>query len=333
MKTVLQKGRITEIVRKRSIRNRVHGVGADIVPSPAGKSFSTDLFSGERVIHSSILSADPIEELAYYAVHRAANYLAVRDAGRIQILTDIMLPEGFFEEDLRKLTDEIKDVCSLLNLRYLGGNAEVNDAVLRPVICVTGTGLLNKKDCGRVFNPASSYDIVMTKAAALEGTAIISSEKEKELLARFYPDIVNTAKSFKSRISVAAEMKILSEAESVCIIELAQGGVLAGLWELSSIFGMGLDVDMRKIPIAQETVEICEYFSLNPYELLSGGAVLAVCKNGEETVKTLEKSGIKAAVLGALIPGREKILRSGEDAGCLNRPAADAIFWFYRNLG
>ena len=38
--------------------------------------------------------------------------------------------------------------------------------------------------------------------------------------------------------------------------------------------GVGLEVDLKKIPIRQETVEICNYFGVNPYQIMSSGSMM-----------------------------------------------------------
>ena len=38
--------------------------------------------------------------------------------------------------------------------------------------------------------------------------------------------------------------------------------------------GVGLDIDLKKIPIRQETVEVCEALGLNPYILMSSGSMM-----------------------------------------------------------
>ena len=48
--------------------------------------------------------------------------------------------------------------------------------------------------------------------------------------------------------------------------------------------GVGLEIDLKKIPIRQETIEICEFFDLNPYKLLSGGSLLLAAADGTVTI-------------------------------------------------
>ena len=54
---------------------------------------------------------------------------------------------------------------------------------------------------------------------------------------------------------------------------------------------------MKKIPIKQETVEICEVFGLNPYELISGGALLMVTPDGGALVGKFHEAGIPEKIL------------------------------------
>lgn len=61
---------------------------------------------------------------------------------------------------------------------------------------------------------------------------------------------------------------------------LGTGGVLAGLWKMAEAGETGIQADLRKIPVRQETIEICERFDLNPYRLFSEGALLIGTQNG-----------------------------------------------------
>lgn len=42
--------------------------------------------------------------------------------------------------------------------------------------------------------------------------------------------------------------------------DLSEGGIFGALWEMADGAGIGLDVALKRIPIQQETVEICEFF-------------------------------------------------------------------------
>ena len=61
--------------------------------------------------------------------------------------------------------------------------------------------------------------------------------------------------------------------------DLSEGGIFGALWEMADGAGIGLDVALKRIPIQQETVEICEFFGVNPYQMLSDGGA-AGCGGG-----------------------------------------------------
>lgn len=111
-----------------------------------------------------------------------------------------------------------------------------------------------------------------------------------------------------------------------CLRQITQGGIFAALWELSKELGAGLELDMKHISILQETVEVCEYFGLNPYQLASAGSFLFVTEDGEALKEALLREKIMASVIGRTADGQGKIIRNGEDVRYLDRPAPDEIW-------
>ena len=88
-------------------------------------------------------------------------------------------------------------------------------------------------------------------------------------------------------------------------------------------------MDLKALPIRQETVEICEYLGLNPYQLSSTGSLLITAPEGEALAGELAAAGIPAAVVGRLTDNNDKILRSGEEVQYLDRPAPDELRKIY----
>ena len=77
--------------------------------------------------------------------------------------------------------------------------------------------------------------------------------------------------------------------------DLSEGGIFGALWEMADGAGIGLDVALKRIPIQQETVEICEFFGVNPYQMLSTGALLIAAADGEGLVQKMALEGIPSA--------------------------------------
>ena len=99
-----------------------------------------------------------------------------------------------------------------------------------------------------------------------------------------------------------------------------EGGILSGLWKMAEASGVGLDVDLRRIPIRQETIEVCERLDVDPYKLESEGTVLLGTGQGDALVRELEARGIHAAVIGHTDKGNDRLLHSGEITRYLERP-------------
>ena len=107
--------------------------------------------------------------------------------------------------------------------------------------------------------------------------------------------------------------------------DVAGGGIYGALWELGERYQVGLEVQLKKIPIKQETVEVCEFFELNPYELRSDGALLMVTDNGEQLVNKLAQEGIFAQVIGRITSDNDKVIVNDDERRFLEPPRKEQI--------
>ena len=107
--------------------------------------------------------------------------------------------------------------------------------------------------------------------------------------------------------------------------QIGSGGILASLWELTEAANVGMQIEMSRISIRQECVEVCEYYHLNPYQMTSAGTVLMVTRDGNALVRCLEESGARASVLGVTTADHAKVITSGDEVRYLDRPAPDEL--------
>ena len=171
---------------------------------------------------------------------------------------------------------------------------------------------------GKTSEPA----VIITKHIALEAASALARENENELLSRFHPDMVRSAKLFEKEMSVEREIEILFlENIPALMLPLGEGGLLAALWHISKKLKMGMEIDMLTVPVRQETIEICEYYSLNPYELPSSGSLLIVTMQERRACRALKNAGINAAAVGSLNHGNDRLLLHGGVRSFLNKPS------------
>ena len=150
--------------------------------------------------------------------------------------------------------------------------------------------------------------------------------KEEELSKRFVPTFLNQIKSLESEIFSERAISMAFEHGASAMQQITSGGILATLWEMAEAAGVGLDIDLKKIPIRQETVESCEFFDINPYKLLSGGSLLLAAADGNQMVRELEQAGIASTIIGKTTDGNDRVLRQMEERRFLETAQTDELY-------
>ena len=153
-------------------------------------------------------------------------------------------------------------------------------------------------------------DLVIAGYAGREGGRRISIFREKELRSRFSRDYIELMQQSDEtpidgscipwRVYGATEWE-----------EVSEGGIFTALWNLSGAYRVGFIVDLYRIPVRQETIEVCEQYDVNPYRW-------RLCER-------LAESGVKAAVIGRVNPGIKREVCYGRVRGFMERPREDEI--------
>lgn len=168
-------------------------------------------------------------------------------------------------------------------------------------------------------------DVVVSKWIALEGTSLIAREKEQELLKRFPDKYIYDAINFNKLLSTDPEAAGALKSGVTALHKASKGGIFKALWELGEANGVGLTIELKKLPVKQETIEICNYFDINPYELLSGGALLMTSADGNKLVMELKAAGINAVVVGKVTASNDRVIINGEHTRFLEPRKEDEI--------
>lgn len=179
---------------------------------------------------------------------------------------------------------------------------------------MTGIGKVKEDELILSGGAKPGQDIVVTKYLGMEGTGIIANEKEDELKEWFSDTFIDDAKAFLDDISVVPEGLIARKYAS-CMHDITESGVYGALWEISKASGVGVEVCIEDIPLRQHTIEFCERYDLNPYQLISSGSMLITTDHGRTLVNELEQAGIKATIIGHTTDSRDKVIyRQGKAA-------------------
>ena len=236
------------------------------------------------------------------------------------------MPPDASEASLKEIMKEISQACDELGIEVMGGHTEVSDIVKRTVINITCAGKVRKGHFIPAGGLSEGDDIVMTKWAGLEGTSIIA-ESKAEILQETLPKVlVETAASFKEYLSIVPEARIAAANGATAMHDVTEGGIFGALWEMGEASGTGITACLHKIPVRQETIEVCEVFNINPYMLISSGSLLIGCPNGNQLVEELSMNGIPAAVIGRAVNGNARVVTSGGETRYLGPAASDELY-------
>lgn len=327
-------GKLTESVYERSVIKGMKangaGLGADCAVL-AGNGDCAGILSGQAAAFGMDVRTAVRSYLAAtnHVVACCANSAASGLFDACANMT-LMVPEKLREIKLRAMIETAAVQAEETGIPILGCNVQVLPMVTEAVaVCVISAGMENRSESNLVSVKKQSLadrELVMTKWLGLEGTAVIAAGSREKLCGRYPSDLVDTAADFYKYLSVAPEAATAVKSGADYLLALREGGVFGGLWQLAAENGVGLVADLKRIPVRQETIEVCEYFDLNPYELMAGGSLLILTENGGELVRALETAGVPAAVIGRTTQGNDRIIRHGEESRFLEPANGDEIF-------
>lgn len=324
----MKQGKLPENVLKRSVFRQLHMNREDVLLSAGvGEDCAVVSLEPDEVF---VLSSDPViwsDDLdGRRAVHGTLNDLASSGAKPVGLMLTALLPPEIEEAQMRGMVKRIAGECEPLGVQILGGHTEITDAVNRAVISVTGVGKAKRDGVVSTGGAAPGDDIVVTKWIGLEGTARIARSHARELNTRYPMHLIEEAQGFDKYLSIIPEAATAVKSGVRAMHDVTGGGIFGALWELAEASDVGLDIDLKKIPIRQETVEVCEFFGLNPYQLVSGGSLLIAAKDGNALVMELQKAGIPAVVVGKAVEGNDRVAVNEEERRFLEPPRADEIY-------
>lgn len=279
--------------------------------------------------HACVLSTDPITGAVRHAgslaIHISCNDVATSGVRPIGIMVTILVPPSCSEKDIKRVMEEAGEAAAKLGVEIIGGHTEVTSAVNRIVISTTALGKASSDKIVRSSGAEVGDDVIMTKAAGLEGTSIIAADKEKELAGYLSMEELESAKAFIESISVVEEGVAAGEFGASSMHDATEGGILGAAWEIAESSGKGIDIYVDDIPVHEITRKISSIYGIDPYRLISSGSMLITSKNGAQLVRILGSKGIPSAIIGR-ITDKERIMVKNGEIFPLNPPDVDELF-------
>lgn len=348
----MRPGKITESVLKRSVLKQIKTKREEVLREArvgedcAFLSFSDTDFnvSGnhtekkkkeEKEQEGMLLTTAPVivdtfEEIET-KVSAIINNIAAAGGEPAAVMVSAMLPDKILESTIQRLSAQMERACGKFGIQIAGGNTEITKAVTKPILNLTIIGKKDVKVHQKFHQYKAGQDIILTKWIGLAGTSVLAKKYQEKLGKRLPAYIVEDAVSFENKISVLPESRIAMQVGTVGMHDVSRGGIFAALWELAERGEVGIEVDLKKIPVRQETIEVCEILEVNPYELYGAGSLLIVSDKGNQLLQELEKQGIEAAIIGKIAKDNGRVVINGEEIRFLDRPKTDSMEIFLRD--
>ena len=319
----MKNGKISESVLKRSVLKQLHTKSDRILFKPAvGEDCAViSMQAGDQtklVTATQTFTLDVSDKhvRANCAVYDALNNIYAMGASPVGIELALLVPTTENEAVLRETVRAIDAVCEEAGIVVLGGHTQVSRAVKNIVVTVTAIGEAYEQALTPSSAAAPGMDVIVTGYVGLEGTAILANEKRAELETRFSKTFIDKSAAYIDHIGAGV----------AAIHDASQGGIFGALWDMAEASGIGLDIDLKKLPIRQDTIEISEFFDINPYKLLSGGSLIIIAADGTRVLRELEKTGKNAVIVGATTDSNDRVLISGEERRFLETAQTDEIY-------
>ena len=348
----MENGKLSERILKRSVLRQFHNDSGNnnTISAAVGNdcAFLCTKEGYETAVNTQTVCFGG-SKAGFYAVMQAVNHIAASGAMPTAVTDAVILPAEADEPLLKEIVSGIREACDKVDaimkeisennsIKVICGHTEISSAVSVPIVSVTAFGDIlcgdgsegkelrqqgkscedGRKTLARIGenHMKPGQQIVMSKYIGLEGTAILAQRYRERLRSKLPVKMIDEAVGYEEMISVLPEAAGATKSGVCAMHALSQGGVFGALWEMAQASGTGLKIDLKAIPVKQETIEICEQLDINPYRLLSGGSLLISSDDGEALVRSLEDNGIPACIIGYATDGNDRVLTGTEDDAC-----------------
>ena len=284
---------------------------------------------------SLIVSMDPvtgaIERIGWLAVNINANDIATFGVEPVFFLSCILLPENANREIVETICAQMNKAAKKLGIAIVGGHCEVTPGLTNPIVVGCAMGLTEKGNYVTAGGAKLGDKLILTKSAGIEGTAILAADREEQLKKVLKPTMLQNAKKFYNNISVVKDALTAFKAGGVAAMhDPTEGGVSGGIHEMADASNLGVKIFEEKIHVQPETSKICEFFYVDPLQLISSGALLISAKPefADKIIGELEQKQIYASIIGEFLEkSRHRlILRKNGETQALPRPISDHLW-------
>ena len=301
----IRAGKVPQKILEKFVFPYLGVADADVVHGPGIGRDAALVRVGQRIV---VATTDPItgavEKIGAYALHICANDVATFGIRPRWFLATILLPENSKPNVLREIMASMHSAAQSLNVSIIGGHTEVTPDLTRPIVIGFMLGFAEGEQYVTSTSAQAGNTLILTKGVAIEGTAILATERAKDLSKHLSPSLLTRAQQFIDKLSVVPDALEAMKINAVTAMhDPTEGGVANGLHELADASGVGFIINRDALIIHEETRLICEILEIDPLTLIASGAMIIAAKEerASNVISALRENNISASIIGQLV--------------------------------
>lgn len=321
-------GKATQAVLNRAIFKNIKIRRKDVLKRPqiGLDANGITLQHGEDVLLATATMTGGGNYVPISVVHRALNNIYASGASPVGITVSLTIPRVFEESTIKEWMKLMDGICAQHGVDILGGQTTISDSVTEAVVTINSLGVKQSELTKLNKFVGENQTILVAKHIGLEATIRLAEMKFEELNTKYTKSFITNGNAEHIDLSLKEVYEVLKDREELYFHDVAEGGIFGSLWELSQKLGCGFNVDLKKIPMKQETIEFCEFYDLNPYMLVSGGCMLIVTSQPDEVIKSLELVNIPVVSIGNVTSSNDKIVYNEDEIRYIEPSKGDEIY-------
>jgi hydrogenase expression/formation protein HypE len=325
-------GKIPVDILKEVVFKNLGASRKEVILGPSAGIDGAVINLGEKCL---IVSMDPItgaiERIGWLAVNVNANDVATFGVEPAFFFSSILLEENADRKTVETICVQMDKAAKDLGMAIVGGHCEVTPGLANPIVVGCVMGLTEKDNYVTAGRAKAGDKLILTKTAGIEGTAILAADKEKRLKDAIGTATLNSAKNFYTQISVVKDALTAYKTGGVhAMHDPTEGGVAGGIHEMADASNLGAKIFEEKIPVKTETAKICKFFKIDPFQLISSGALLVSAKPefADKIIENLKQQQISASIIGEFLPNTHQRILIEKDGKTnpLPRPLSDHLW-------
>jgi hydrogenase expression/formation protein HypE len=328
----LAPGKIPVDILKEVVFKNLGAERKEVIVGPSAGIDGAILDLGGKSI---VVSMDPItgaiERIGWLAVNVNANDVATFGVEPSFLFSCILLPENAKRKLVETISTQMNQAAKNLRVAIVGGHCESTLGLANPIVVCCIMGMTEKGRYVTAGDAKPGDKLILTKSAGIEGTAILATDRQKELQKTLQGAVLKKAKDFWSQISVVKDALTAYQTGGVhAMHDPTEGGIAGGIHEMADASNVGVKVFEEAIQVQPETAEICSHFQIDPLQLIGSGALIisAEAESANTIVRSLNSERIQASVIGEFTENQKQRILTHKDGSekALPRPLSDHLW-------